>query len=390
MPLDKKPTLTPALQHLPESGIDRRTDAEIAKLVDTCRPVKHENNFPMPGAKLGRALPALTWWTACQNHALNFIGAEYLPNCVVKNTMTGKTSAQHASDITRQRLVYLMFLINSHSRPYEGQILDDFIGAHKNNLFVERWQRVFFENWKDHTNCVDLHGANVDRVGISGPKGDLGHVIADYLSQECCFEPILDAAEDWNGPAYYRKNMCFLNAECEYWKCATLMPTEMHIKLMSLLFKPELTKESEREDAPGQLPGAAATPSPDEARLQQATRDWSTNISSSYLAVKFSDGYWWPGSGWAMPLAMMWALGHHEDDEIMPETRAERFRYGSTPLPQTRKVPIHGAHCQDGDQSSVLGFLATEAERVLHAGLLEPVLESDNNWEFIPPFGTVL
>lgn len=41
---NKPPTLTPALQYLPESEVDHRTDAEIEKLVDTYRPVKQEKN----------------------------------------------------------------------------------------------------------------------------------------------------------------------------------------------------------------------------------------------------------------------------------------------------------------------------------------------------------
>jgi hypothetical protein len=60
----------------------------------------------------------------------------------------------------------------------------------------------------------------------------------------------------------------------------------MHFKLMSLTFKLDLTQESEEETPSGQLPGAAAlaaTPDVylDETRLQQAARDWLTNISSS-------------------------------------------------------------------------------------------------------------
>ena len=166
------------------------------------------------------------------------------------------------------------------------------------------------------------------------------------------------------------------------------MPTELHVRLMSLPFKPELTRESEEEDPQGRVPGAAAlatNPDPDETLLQQAARDWLTNISSSCLAVKFSGGYWWPGSGWAMPLAVTWVLPDHEDDDIMPGTWAEWFRYASTNLQQTRQVPVYGNYCPDFSHSKIPGFLQAEAERVLHAGLLEPALESDG-WDFIPQF----
>lgn len=42
------------------------------------------------------------------NHASNFIGAKYLPDCFLQKTMTGKSSAQHASDMVRLPLVYLV------------------------------------------------------------------------------------------------------------------------------------------------------------------------------------------------------------------------------------------------------------------------------------------
>lgn len=222
--------------------------------------------------------------------------------------------------------------------------------------------------------------------------------MVDYLAQDFCFERVrllVEEAENWDGPAYYRKHFCFLDAEREYWKYAALMPTEMHAKLMALPFKPELTRESEGEDPRDQFPGAAAAFTPDgdldETRLQQAARDWLANISSSCLAVKFSGGYWWPGSGWPMPLAVTWVLPDHEDDDITPGTWAEWLRYASTHLRQTRKVPIYGTHLTGPDgnhqQSLVPAFLRAEAERVLRAGLLEPALESDG-WEFIPPFET--
>ncbi|KAI3316940.1 hypothetical protein HD806DRAFT_516390 [Xylariaceae sp. AK1471] len=460
MSVGKMPTLTPALQHLPESEIDHRTDAEIEKLMNTHRPVKHEKNCwafwhsgfeNMPrwckrnviswARRLGP-----DWDVRCTdmvdgspNHALNFIDAKHLPDCFLKKTMTGKTVPQHASDMVRLPLVYLhggvwmdsgtvlfrsfddsfwnlledpecpyeMFVINFHYRHYEGQILNGLIGARKGNPFIERWLRVFFEIWNNRTDSAGLRyhplirhlglidGTNVERIGIGGPTGNSAHVMGDYVSQSFCFERVrllVDEDENWNGPAYYRKHICFLNAEREYWKYAAVMPTEMHVKLMSLPFKPELTRKSEVEDPPSKLPGAAelaSTPDSelDETRLQQAARDWLTNISSSCLAVKFSGGYWWPGSGWAMPLAVTWVLPDHEDDDIMLGTWAEWFRYASTHMRQTRKVPIYGTYCPDGDQSSMPEFLRAEAERVLHAGLLEPAAESDG-WEFIPPFET--
>ncbi|KAI1128161.1 hypothetical protein F5Y10DRAFT_292319 [Nemania abortiva] len=459
---EKMPTLTPALQYLPESKIDHRTDAEIEELVNTHRPVKHEKNcwaFWHSGFQnmprwckrniygwVRRLGP--DWDVRCvdivdgsPNHVFNFVDAEYLPDCLLKKTMTGKTPAQHASDMVRLPLVYLhggvwmdsatvllrsfddsfwnlledpecpyeVFVMNFHYRQYEGQILNGFIAARKRNPFIERWWGVFYEIWKNRTECAGLRyhplirhlglidGTNADRIGIGGPKGNSSHIMVDYLAQDFCFERVrlvVDKAGNWDGPAYYRKHICFLHVEREYWKYAALMPTEMHIKLMSLPFKPELTRESDNADAPGQLPGAAdlaATPAEelDEVRLQQAARDWLTNITSSCLAVKFSGGYWWPESGWAMPLAVTWVLPDHEDDDILPETWAEWFRYASTHLQQTRKVPIYGTHLTgpDGDQSLVPGFLQAEAERVLYAGLLEPALESDG-WEFIPPFVT--
>lgn len=242
-----------------------------------------------------------------------------------------------------------------------------------------------------HLGLID--GTNAERIGIGGPTGNSAHIMVDYLAQDYSFERVrllVDEAGNWNGPAYYRKHICFVDVEREYWKYAALMPTEMHVKLMSLPFKPELTREWDGGD---QLPGAAelaATPEGerDETRLQQAARDWLTNISSTCLAVKFSGGYWWPGSGWAMPLAVTWVLPDHEDDDIRPGTWAEWFRYASTYMRQTRKAPVYGTYCLDGDDSLVPAFLRSEAERVLYAGLLEPALESDG-WEFIPPFETV-
>lgn len=44
------------------------------------------------------------------NNALNFISAEYLPDCFLKKAMSGKSFAQHASDMVRLPLVYLVSL----------------------------------------------------------------------------------------------------------------------------------------------------------------------------------------------------------------------------------------------------------------------------------------
>ncbi|KAI1199879.1 hypothetical protein F5X97DRAFT_341207 [Nemania serpens] len=458
MPADMKPTLTPALEHLPESEIDRRTDAEIGALINTYRPVRHEKNCWTFWHSGFDGMPRwcqrnLTGWVrrlgpgwdvrcidmvdGSPNNATNFVDAEYLPACFLEKTMTGKTNAVHASDMVRLPLVYLvsvwldsgtmlfrsfddsfwnlledpkcpyeLFLINFQYRRHEGQILNGFIAARKGNPFVERCWRLFFEIWKDRTECAGLRyhplirhlglvdGTRSAKIHLANPTDNACHIMVDYLSQNYCFERVrlvVDEAENWDGPAYYRKHICFVNAEREYWKYTALMPTELQTKLMSLPFRPELTRETEG-DPPGELPGAAelaATPDDevDEARLQQAARDWLTNVTSSCFAAKFSGGYWWPGSGWAMPLAVSWTLPGHEDDDVKPGTWAEWVRYASTHLRQTRKMPIFGTHCQDGDRSSLPGFLLAEADRVLHAGLLEPARESDG-WEFIPPFET--
>jgi hypothetical protein len=51
---------------------------------------------------------------------------------------------------------YEVFVLNFHYRKYEGQILNGFIAARKGNPFVKRWWRVFYEVWKDRTDCAGL------------------------------------------------------------------------------------------------------------------------------------------------------------------------------------------------------------------------------------------
>lgn len=230
--------------------------------------------------------------------------------------------------------------------------------------------------------------------------------MADYLGQNYALERVrtlVDQAGNWDGPAYSRKHICYVSAERELWKYAAMLPAEMHTKLMTLPFKPELTRESKWEDPLGPeaaalaanqqspMPGAAALAAAadgelDEARLQQVARDWLTAIASSSLIVKLSGGYWFPGSGWPMPLSVSWVQPGHEDDDIMPGTWAEWLRYASTHLQQTRKVPFNGTYLAgpDSDLSLMPEFLRGEALRVLHAGLLEPAPENDG-WEFVPP-----
>ncbi|KAI1815025.1 hypothetical protein GGS20DRAFT_368567 [Poronia punctata] len=392
-----------------------------------------------------------TWDVRCldmvdgsPNNASRFVDARYLPDCLVNGSMTGKAAAVHASDMIRLPLVYLhggvwadsgmvllqnfddsfwnlledpkcpyeAFFFHFPHRPHEGQVLNGFIAARKGNPFIERWMRVFYEIWKDRVDCDGLRYhplirhlglidvTNGNKLGMTASSGDTArHLIVDYLAQNWCFERVrllVDVTEGWDGPAYYRKHICFLDARREYWKYAALMPTSLQVKLMSLPFKPELTRESAMEEDPeGYIPGSAEladTPESeiDEPRLQQLARDWLTNIASSCVAVKFSGGYWWPGSGWPMPLAVTWVLPDHEDDDVKPGTWAEWFRYASTHMRQTRKVPVYGTWCPEGvNQSSVPEVLRAETERVLYAGLLEPARESDG-WEFIPPFETAL
>ncbi|KAI1274320.1 hypothetical protein F5Y07DRAFT_401609 [Xylaria sp. FL0933] len=284
---------------------------------------------------------------------------------------------------------------NLNYRLYEGLSIDGSIETHKNSPFPERLQRVFLEIWKRRTNCVDLESTTAEGIGIVGSKENAAPSIAGYLAQRYFFErvhPVVGATKDWNVLAYRFEHISFSNMERAYWKYATLISMEAHIKLMLLPSKGELTRESEWNHSSGQLPGAAewaATTDPQEARPHRTARDWLTYSSSSCLALEDSSGYWWTGSVRAAPLAVTWALADYEDDDIMPETRAGWLRYASTHLRHTPKVQIYGSHCPGSDQSSVLGFLGAEAERVLNAGLLEPAPDSDV-WDFIPPFETIL
>ncbi|KAI0813606.1 hypothetical protein GGR55DRAFT_676538 [Xylaria sp. FL0064] len=441
MPLDRKPTLTSVLQCLLASETDHRTDAEI----DICLSTRWcKWNVIGWVQRLG---PDWDVRAACTgmvdgwpNYALNFIGADHLPDCFDKTLRPERRPARHASNMARLPLVYIVswhgwleqkgvdtFLFggfdasfqnllenleclyemlgtNFYYRLYEGMSTNGSIEAHKNSPFLKRLQRVFLEIWKSRTDCVDLGYRPLIRHLILpesttadgiGSKESAAPSIAGYFSQGYFFErvhPVVGAAEDWNELAYHFEHISFSNAERDYWKLATLMPTEVHIKLVLLPFKAELTRESKWNHLSGQLLGAAevaATTNPQEGRLQRAARDWLTYTSSSCLAAKRSSSYWWSGSVRAAPLAVTWALADHEDDDIMLETRAGWLRYASTHLRHTPKVQIYGSHCPGSDHSSVLGFLGAEAERVLNAGLLEPALDS-GDWELIPPFETIL
>ncbi|KAI1352012.1 hypothetical protein F5Y01DRAFT_281113 [Xylaria sp. FL0043] len=290
---------------------------------------------------------------------------------------------------------YEMLVTNFNYRLYEGLSANGCIEAHKDSPFLERLQEGFLEIWKDRTDCVDLESTTAERIGIIDSKENASPSIVGYLAQGYFFErvhPAVGAAKDWNELAYRFEHITFPNTERDYWKYATLMSMVAHIKLMLLPSKAELTRESEWNHSSGQLPGAAnlaATTYPQGARLQRTDRDWLIYTSSSCLAVENSSSYWWSGSVRAAPLAVMWALADHEDDDIMPETRAGWLRYASTHLQHTPKVQIYGSHRPGSDQSSVLGFLGAEAERVLNAGLLELAPDSDG-WELIPPFETIL
>jgi hypothetical protein len=51
---------------------------------------------------------------------------------------------------------YEVFMLEFQFRPHPGQTLNGFIGARKHNPFIQRWQQVFYELWKDRTDCIGL------------------------------------------------------------------------------------------------------------------------------------------------------------------------------------------------------------------------------------------
>ncbi|TRX96564.1 hypothetical protein FHL15_002466 [Xylaria flabelliformis] len=298
------------------------------------------------------------------NSAINFVPPQYLPECFKNNTMDGPTKGQHSSDLARLPLLYLyggvwldvgsllfrrfddifwrdledpvspfeMGMSLFQMRKYPGQALTGFIAARKGNPFIERWMKVSLELWKGRTNCFGLHEhplikplgtmvppdwqetdrpRNID-MGGSGESFDLG-ILTDYLAFNMAYERVrlLIDEDGWDGPAYYRTHVHFIDTFDEILKSHEMMLQDELFPLLSLPFEPDSSEPQQKKAA-----------------------EYVGHVLANCSIGKHAQGHWQPGN--RIPLAMSWGMPGNENADIKEGTWSEYMRWASLFCEQTR------------------------------------------------------
>ncbi|KAL2428335.1 putative glycosyltransferase FCK3 [Exophiala dermatitidis] len=182
-------------------ALDKRSDEDILRSLETHRPVTSEKNIWAFWDKGFRSMPGwcqrnvINWVRLCgpswtvrvldaipdsPNYALNYVSADLLPQSFVNGTMTGVYVGPHSSDFLRGACLYThggvymdvgIILTRDLDRicwnqladpnsPYEvsapimfGTIMaNHFVASRKGDPFIKGWHDIFVHLWKGRQN----------------------------------------------------------------------------------------------------------------------------------------------------------------------------------------------------------------------------------------------
>ncbi|KAI0154229.1 hypothetical protein GGR57DRAFT_492277 [Xylariaceae sp. FL1272] len=351
MKRDSFQPVTPGIVLVPEEDVDTRSDAD---LIDTLK-------SPSWDVRVLDMVPGST------TNVQNFVPPDYLPDCFKNNIMDGPTKGRHESDLARLPLLrlyggawldvgsillrrlddivwrsledpvspYEMDVSLFQYRKYPGQCITGFISARKGNPFIERWMKVNLELWKGsgRTNCFGLHEHPLIKplglcvppdwqenenprtidMGGSGEAFDLA-ILTDYLALNMAYERVrllVDESTGWDGPAYYRSHVHFIDTIDELWKSHEMMVQDEAFPLLSLPFQPYSS-----------IP------------QKKAAAEYVGYILANSSIAKHSQGHWQPGH--QIPLAMSWSMPENDGADVRKGTWSEYMRWASLFCEQTR------------------------------------------------------
>jgi len=287
-------------------------------------------------------------------HISKFVDDSHFPAAFNENRMTGPHVGPHSGDLVRLPLLYMyggvwidagMFLfrdideicwdaIEDPESPYEiagfiieirpnvQTMLNGFIAAKKDNAFIKRWHEIYVALWEGVTESKGFHknpllahlpllNPPVDKLNC--PDLNLAmEDFSDYLAHFMCFErlrKLVDPADGFDGPAYFREKMFFLPTMKEMW------------------YIQEVTGWSGTKQF--DLLSAKRDSGNTEAEL------FANNLLANTSTMKLSHG---PPGALASFLADIWDLEENKNKDIEVGTYAEFLRYGSVHFKQTRTL----------------------------------------------------
>lgn len=394
---------------VPQSKIDRRSDAEIVDSLLQHRPVTTEKNVwaywhsgisNMPAwtrrnvvnwvRKLGPGweVRVLDRVEGSPNNVSQFVDSTHFPKAFNENTMTGQNFGQHSADILRLPLLYLyggvwmdvgMILLRhldsmcwdaiedpnspceiaafrAYLRPDVPSIVNGFIAAKKDNPFIKRWHAIFLEIYKDRTNNSGIHAHPLVRhlpqlapplTEVNSPTFDAeSAVFSDYLGHFLACDRLIHLDDPTPSDSF--------NGAKYFEEHFLLFELMQEMYLLQLNSAWNGTKEHQLLSAP-----VDKSTAPD-AELRDEAEALVNNILANSCTMKLSHGF--QGSGVDF-LADIWEKPEHKDADCKEGTFAGYLRAGSVLLEQTREV-------------ETLEKQVVKPETVVRAGLLEPIIDN--------------
>lgn len=259
----------PAVVRIPPSKQDKRLDEEIINDLLTHHAVTSERNIwafwhsgfsnMSPWVKrnvIGWVRRLGQEWTVrildrvedSPNNVYRFCDSSWFPLAFNEFTMKGSHVRPHMADMVRLPCVYLYGgiwidagaillrhvdeicwkVLEDPNSPYEmagfeherrpgfDSMVNSFIASKKENPFIKRWHDIFFEIWKDRTNCKDIHKHPLIKHLPLLQHSTVAHDpedLSDYIAQCMAFDRLRlleDPSDGFSGVRYFEDKVYML------------------------------------------------------------------------------------------------------------------------------------------------------------------------------------
>ncbi|KAL2794807.1 hypothetical protein BJX66DRAFT_337597 [Aspergillus keveii] len=374
------------LAQKPPSQLDLRPESEIRAQLNSHIPVTSERNVwsywgsGFDSMPVWRQRNVINWvrrdgkrWTVrvldtvpgSPNHIHRFIDAANLPAAVNEGRMKGLHAQQGISDFVRLATVYqhggvymdvgvilirdlddiCWSALEDPSSPYQvgGALVANiafvsfFLASRKGDAFIERWLRVFLEIWRDRDSHDGSHKHPLIRhLGLmitpAFPETTDWEALTDYSTaiQACTRvrtnrEP---GPHGFDGPAYFHKHFFLLPLFPEM-AGPELTGAEL-VKALLLPYTNTTTANTNTQQ--GEAGATAAEDKLAQSRAHELVHSALTERSAYKFYGAFAD------FGIAGLAAKHWDNPQHANDDCLPGTWGDIFRYGTVHYQQTRTI----------------------------------------------------
>ncbi|KAJ5902904.1 hypothetical protein N7495_003432 [Penicillium taxi] len=358
----------------PPERLDLRPEEEIRAQLNSHVPVQSEKNVWAYWDKGFDAMPAwrqrnvIDWirrngkrWDvrvldivpSSPNHISRFIDSAYFPAGLYEGLSSDGQHAQAIADFFRISTVYqhggvymdvgimpirdlddiCWSTLEDPSSPYQvcavmvGKIalVNYFLAARKGDPFVHRWLRLFLEVWGNRETAKGIcHHPLISHLGlikspIFPPTTDWEE-LTDYGAITQCCARVKDNREPgedgFDGPAYFQKHF-FVLPDVPEFAGPELSASDFRKALLTPYSQDENASETEKKD-------------------QEEASQLVHSTLAGKSAYKFYSGF--AKFGVKGLAAKVWDQPEHANEESLPGTWGEVFRYGTVHFRQTRTV----------------------------------------------------